>query len=270
MKSAIVLPTHDPAGLELPFLWQIEPDLKQLFTCAFVGLSDATRQQQSQAVERLQTDPFYHLAFFAPGSLPGEHYRAVFALAVGRSPTGRLLHLCNLDRVAFALLSDHRQEFLNSLKLADAVGQPILFQRSAQAWSTHPYNYRQVEGLVIQVGELLFGEYYDFAWSHLALPAGLLGRVLEQVQSRDFGLLIEMVLLLRQQLQPQGLIRQEVDWLAWEDPFVLGRDPVELKAERESSRQETIKRLRGVLPFFDHFLRRVPELGGTLQWEKKI
>ena len=155
-----------------PSCWQIEPDLKQLFACAFVGLSDATRRQQPQAVERLQSDPFYHLAFFAPGSLPGEHYRSLFAGAVAHSPGSRLLHLCNLDRVAFALLSGHRPEFLNSLQQAEAAGRPILFQRSEAAWSTYPDNYRQVEGLVIQVGRAVIWRVLRF---RLVAP-GVTGR----------------------------------------------------------------------------------------------
>ncbi len=41
---------------------------------------------------------------------------------------------------------------------------------------------------------------------------------------------------------------QEVDWLAWEDPFILSRDPQQLKEEREHSQQEMRKRLAYVIP----------------------
>ena len=53
----------------------------------------------------------------------------------------------------------------------------------------------------------------------------------------------EMVLLLLDLLSTK-----EVDWLAWEDPFILGRDPQELKVERENSIGETRKRLAYVIP----------------------
>lgn len=44
---------------------------------------------------------------------------------------------------------------------------------------------------------------------------------------------------------------REVDWLAWEDPFILGRDAGELKQERENSLAETQKRLSYVLPMVE-------------------
>jgi hypothetical protein len=43
----------------------------------------------------------------------------------------------------------------------------------------------------------------------------------------------------------------EVDWLAWEDPFGLGADPKALKATRESSLEETHKRLAYVIPMLE-------------------
>jgi hypothetical protein len=50
----------------------------------------------------------------------------------------------------------------------------------------------------------------------------------------------------------QGNIRtRDVDWLAWEDPFVLSRDPSELKRERENSLEETYKRLSYTLPMIE-------------------
>jgi hypothetical protein len=42
-----------------------------------------------------------------------------------------------------------------------------------------------------------------------------------------------------------------VDWLAWEDPFLLGRDPAEMKAEREQSTDEYEKRLSYCLPMVE-------------------
>ena len=56
----------------------------------------------------------------------------------------------------------------------------------------------------------------------------------------------EMVLF----LQPEIKTR-EVDWLAWEDPFILRRDPEELKREREASPEETQKRLGYAVPMVE-------------------
>ena len=48
---------------------------------------------------------------------------------------------------------------------------------------------------------------------------------------------------------PERAIRtKDVDWLAWEDPFLTGRDACQLKREREESLQETRKRLAYVIP----------------------
>ena len=263
MQPAIILPIHDPRGIELPFLWQAESELKSLFSAAYVGFTAATRQQQPAAVERIQADPFYSLVFNPPGSLPGEHYRNACQLALDSSPPEQTLHLCNLDRVAFALLTGYREAFRADCLRAGHAARPVVFQRSPRAWETHPANYRQVESLLTQAGQLLFGRSYDFAWCHLAIPAGLLAQVLPRLQSRDFGILIELLLLLRPQL-----LTEDVDWLAWEDPFILARDPEQLRRERETSPNETTKRLRGILPFFEHFLRLEPSLRTELIWEK--
>jgi hypothetical protein len=54
---------------------------------------------------------------------------------------------------------------------------------------------------------------------------------------------------------------RNVDWLAWEDPFILSRDAIELKRERENSLEETNKRLRYVLPMIET-LTRLSRNGG--------
>jgi hypothetical protein len=41
---------------------------------------------------------------------------------------------------------------------------------------------------------------------------------------------------------------KDVDWLAWEDPFIFDRDPQQLKVEKEKSVEETQKRLNYVIP----------------------
>ena len=41
---------------------------------------------------------------------------------------------------------------------------------------------------------------------------------------------------------------KDVDWLAWEDPFIENVDPHHLKAMREASTAEACKRLAYVVP----------------------
>lgn len=44
------------------------------------------------------------------------------------------------------------------------------------------------------------------------------------------------------------ITRQAVDWLAWKDAYWEGVDPEALKRARESSRDETIKRIKMNVP----------------------
>jgi hypothetical protein len=48
---------------------------------------------------------------------------------------------------------------------------------------------------------------------------------------------------------------RDVDWLAWEDPFILSRDALELKTERENSLEETQKRLSYVIPMVELLIK---------------
>ena len=265
MQPSIVLPIHDPGGLIAPFLNRITPDLKNIFQRAFVSLSPSTQQRQPEFIERLLADPFFAINYNAPNSLPGDHYLAGYRYAVSNTTAESLLHLCDIDRVAYALLSDYREPFLASLMEAENIQNALVFERSPSAWSTYPDNYREIEGMVMRVGQMLYGRYLDFGWSYLVIRAGLLQALIPRIQSHDFSLLIEMVLLLEGRLQTK-----EVDWLAWEDPFIFGRDARSLREERENSREETVKRLRGLLPFFQQFLRLSPELNTTLRWDKEL
>ena len=67
--------------------------------------------------------------------------------------------------------------------------------------------------------------------------------ILPRIKNRDLSMVAEIVLLLRDAIKTE-----DVDWLAWEDPFILERDALELKAERESSSAEIKRRLGYVLP----------------------
>ena len=166
---SIVLPFHDPQAVMLPHLFQLDVWLKHNFAHAYLGLSHPTQLNQPLAVDRLQNDPFYHLTFNPPGSQPGEHYRLVYQSAVDQSPPAQRLHLCDFDRPVFALATAYRQAYLDDLAWANDQTQPVLFQRTPAAWATYPDNYREIEGLVTRVGQLLYGQTYDFGWSYLVL-----------------------------------------------------------------------------------------------------
>lgn len=262
MQSTLLIPFHDPDGILQPFLWAMEADLKRLFDGVVLSISPQTARCRGEMLERLSADSFYTLVHNDPHTLPGEHYMNGWRTAIDRYPADQSFHLCDLDRFAYALHS-FRDDFLRDIAWANAQTQPVLFQRSAAAWATHPANYRELEGMVNRVGEMLLGKRFDFAWSHAVLRGHELRELLNQLTGRDFIILIEMVLLLRERL-----LLREVDWLAWEDPFILGVSDETLRRQRESSQAETEKRIRGLLPFFNALHGLVEPLSPERTWNR--
>ena len=70
------------------------------------------------------------------------------------------------------------------------------------------------------------------------------------VKNPGLSMVAEMIFYLQKNIQTR-----DVDWLAWEDPFLLSRDPTELKHERENSLAETNKRLKYVGPMIETLTR---------------
>jgi hypothetical protein len=243
VQPAIVLPIHDPDRLILPRLDAVTPILKELYARAFVGISPATFQAQPTIVDQFKTDEFFQILFYQDPSTMSDHLKVLYEWAAFSSTESRMLHLCFPDRVVFALQSEYRDRFFADIQALSAEVKPLIFQRSPKAWETHPHNYRDLEQMVTKTGELLFGRTLDFAWCHLVVPARRLQIILPNIKSSDLSLVAELVLPLIDEIQTR-----EVDWLAWEDPFILGREATELKAEREQSLAETRKRLDYVIP----------------------
>lgn len=235
---AVVLPIHDPEGEYLPHLERITPLLKTAFAKAIINLPPSTRKAQPAAIRQLAADPFFILSDAIAESPVGDHFHALYTFAARYSPPEQVLHLCYVDRLAFALQTGYRQSFLADMQAVTAEHTPLIFHRSAAAWDTHPGNYRDIEGMVTRAGEWLFNKSLDFAWCHLAVQAGLLAEVLQRTRQSDLSLVAEIVLEMLAQVKTR-----DVDWLAWEDPFISGRDPQELKIERENDPAETRKRL---------------------------
>jgi hypothetical protein len=243
MKPVIVTPLHDPEGVVFPHLFAVEPQLKAVFGQVMVGITPSTCAAQSEAVARLTAGSFYRVTFREPGMGVGEQLHALYTHAATVYDADQVLHLCFMDRVVFALQNGYRQAFLADVQSVDASSTPLMFHRSTPAWRTHPQNYYDIERMATQAGELLFGKTLDFAWCHLVIRAGLLQEIMPGVKNTDISMLAEMTLLLRDQL-----VSKDVDWLAWEDPFLFRCDAAQLKIKREHSPQETRKRLAYIAP----------------------
>jgi len=243
MLPVVVMPYHDPGGEMALHLETILPDLKQMFRRAFVGVTADTVAAQPAVVERLSSEAFFGVTYQKADAGVGEQFYALYTHAAAACVPSEVLHLCFVDRVAYALETAHRTAFVKDVLAVQGMATPLMFLRSEAAWRTHPQNYCDVEMMATRAGELLFGLTLDFAWCHLAIRAGLLQSILSDVRNADISMLAEMTLLLRNRLTSIA-----VDWLAWEDPFLLECDAKRLKTEREHSSVETRKRLAYIVP----------------------
>jgi hypothetical protein len=249
MKPALAFPFHDPDGTMFHHLQVILPDLKKHFERAYICPPLSTRKQVDH-MQQLQADHFFTI-FPADREMKiGEHFAYLYQRAAEAAPSDQILHLCYVDRLAFALEGEYRDVFLNDIDSLSSRDVPLIFQRSQRAWETHPQNYRELEGIVTTVGRNLFGKDLDYAWCHIVARAEQLREVMPLVKNPDLSMVAEMIFYLQNDIKTR-----DVDWLAWEDPFILARNAAELKHERENSLDEIRKRLKYVLPMIDTLTR---------------
>lgn len=228
-----------------PHLQAILPDLKEHFERAYL-----CARGQDDHIRQLQADDFFTIFPVEWEMRVGEILAHLYRLTAETAPPAQLIHLCYLDRLSFVLEGKYREAFLAEVDALSDADIPLIFQRSEAAWETHPQNYRELEEIVTIMGRHLFGKELDYAWCHLVVRAGQLRDVMSRVKNPDMSMVAEMIVYLQQDIRTR-----EVDWLAWEDSFVLGREAAELKHERENSLEETHKRLSYVLPMIETLKR---------------
>jgi hypothetical protein len=234
---------HDPDGILFPHLKDATPFLRQAFARGYVNLTAVTIERQPEWCAWLRSQSLFRITVCDDTHVGGQ-FAQLYRDAAAACPPNQVLHLGFVDRVAYALGSELREPFLVDVLAIRAGDTPLLYQRSAAAWETHPANYRMMEAMVTAAGAaLLGGRVFDFAWCYLAITAGRLRSLMPGVTRPDLSMLAEMVLGLRDELRVR-----EADWLAWEDPFILGREADALKREREGSPDEVRKRLGYVIP----------------------
>jgi hypothetical protein len=249
MKPALAFPYTDPDGRMLPHFRSILPDLKSHFDHAYV-CSPPSSLQLLQQNDLILSDDFFTVHPVGADELIGERFALLYRRAGEEAPPDQIIHLCYPDRVALALQGGYRQTFLEDIDSLSPDDLPLIFQRSQYAWETHPQNYRQLEGIVTTVGRNLFGRELDYGWCHIVVQAKQLRDVMPLVKNPDLSMVAEMIFYMQDTVKTC-----DVDWLAWEDPFILGRDADELKREREQSLEETNKRLHYVLLMLETLTR---------------
>ena len=242
MKPALAFPFSDPDGTLFHHLQAILPDLKEHFERAYIcpPLSTVKRMDHMQ---QLRADDFFTIFPVGREMQIGEHFAYLYQHVGDTAPANQIIHLCFLDRLAFALEGKYKESFLADIDSLSTKDLPLIFQRSQAAWETHPQNYRDLEGMVTTVGRYLFGRELDYAWCHIVVTAGELEETMPLIENPELSMIAEMIFYLQDDIKTH-----DVDWLAWEDPFILSRDATELKCERENSLDETKKRLNYVLP----------------------
>lgn len=249
MKPALAFPYHDPDRSMLPRLQAVLPDLKEHFEHAHLSPPPSTLEWLKHDASIFKDD-FFTVLPLDEEALFGNRLAYLYRWTAETAFPSQPIHLCFPDRLIFALSGPHRKSFLAHVDSLSAEELPIIFQRSEYAWATHPKGYRSLEGIVTVVGMNLFGRELDYAWCHIVVPAGLLGRIIPFVKNPDISMVAEIIYYLRDEMHTR-----DVDWLAWEDPYIFNRDADELKHEREHSLAETQKRLAYVLPMIETLTR---------------
>jgi len=249
MKPALAFPYNNPDGTMLPHIQTILPDLKNHFDHAYVSAPPSSLELLQQN-NLIHTDSFFTVFPVAEDKLVGEHFASLYQRAAETAHPDQPLHLCYPDRVAFALEGAYRDSFLADVDSLSTKDLPLIFQRSLTAWETHPQNYRELEGIVTSVGKNLFGLELDYGWCHIVVHAGQLREIMSLVKNPDLSMVAEMIFYMQENIHTRA-----VDWLAWEDPFILKHNAAELKHERENSLAETNKRLKYVLPMLQTLTR---------------
>ena len=249
MGPALAFPFNDPDGTMFHHLQAILPDLKTHFERAYI-CPPLSSWKHVDHMQQLQADDFFTIFPVDREMQIGEHFAYLYQRAAETASPEQILNLCYLDRMAFAIEGEYRKSCLADIDSLSIRDVPLIFQRSQNAWATHPQNYRDLEGMVTTVGRHLFGRDLDYAWCHIAVPSGQLREIMPLVKNPDLSMVAEMIYY----LQP-NIHTRDVDWLAWEDPFILSRDATELKRERETSQDEAKKRLKYVIPMIDTLTR---------------
>jgi len=249
MRPALAFPYNDPDGTILPLLQTILADLKNHFDHAYISAPPSSFELLQQN-NLIFVDSFFTIFPMDENKLIGESFAYLYQGAAETAHPGQPLHLCYPDRVAFALEGKYRDVFLADIDSLSADDLPLIFQRSPYAWETHPQNYRELEGIVTTVGKNLFGKELDYGWCHIVVRAGQLREIMPLVKNPDLSMVAEMIFYMQDHIKTR-----DVDWLAWEDPFIFARDANELKQEREHSLTETRKRLKYVLPMIETLTR---------------
>src|SRR5215510_11277758 len=114
MKAALAFPYNDPDGILFPHLQAILPDLKDHFERAYIAPPPPT-QKRLKPNNFILTDNFFKIFPTTEEKLIGENFAFLYQHTAETAPPDQPIHLCYLDRLAFALEGHFRDSFLGDI-----------------------------------------------------------------------------------------------------------------------------------------------------------
>ena len=246
MRMIVAMPIHDVDGELTEKILERSLILKMIFRKAVVSITPVTEEKNPDLVKKLKKNTFFEVILNKEGTHFGDHYLAAFKGAVKTAKKGEIIHFCNQDRLIF-IIDNYLDTFKKDLKGK----KTTIFQRSDKAWQSHPINYRATESMATDLGFKLFGKKFDFFWCSFSMSKENLAKTNSLVKDYrdDYLICAEMILL-----NFKKITIKEVDWLAWEDPYIFHKDADKFKKEKESDEKEGEKRLAYVIPTIKYLL----------------
>jgi hypothetical protein len=237
VAPVLAYPYYDPRGQREPALRRELPALRAAFARICVSAIPPLHDEFLHWLEAEGCAVYRN----APGATVGDHARAALRLGLEHATRDGYVFYGFDDRILYALDSEWRTPFLDDMR-AEPGADAVVFERTPAAWATHPGNYREIEQMVSRALELMSGRWIELGICALMMSARAAETVLHQSTAAGFEVWGEWVLLaLKERL---AVTTRAVDWLAWEDPYWENVAPERLKRERESSREETRRRIQ--------------------------
>lgn len=243
MKQTLTLaaPYHDPDGCYNSVFQELLSQLKRNFTHITLSVTPSTKENNYEFLQFLEKNGVY-IFYNKQRSSVSNH--SINALRTAFEGSKDKIFFGFIDRILYSLALN-RQDFINSLGSAKEESC-VIFQRSEKAWSTHPDNYRQVEKMVSGMLQLLAGKDLELNPCAFLFDVKTAKTLVDQSKTQGWSIWGEWVLLILKNRIPYTAIN--VDWLSWEDPFWEKEELPVLKSRKESSPEETLKRLQMNLP----------------------
>ena len=236
----LAFPYHDPKGRCNSTLRRQLATLQSFFHTVCIGATPWTISENAGFCSELEAQGCL-LYKNGPDSSIGDHSRTALQLAVEQSRGRQPIFFGFLDRVLFALETEHRVSFLQDLE-RHRTAQCMTFERSPSAWGTHPANYAEIERMVSRMGELLYGSYMETSPCAFILSPATADLLLRSSTTDSWAVWAEWLLLIAKHQVPITVKR--VDWLSWEDPYWEQADADTLKRARETDYHEVVKRIQ--------------------------